>query len=248
MNPVRSFARAFDASLEDFGGAISNGVNILLIEDDKEIVTTLVPQLKERGFAVDVAFDGEEGLGKARKNDHDIIILDKGLPKKDGLEVCSGIRAAGRHMPILILSVKSEIDTKTDLLNAGADDYMTKPFSFKELMARLNALLRRPEKVERTTLWIGDLKVDIEGRTVMCGNKNLHLTTKEFSLLEYFLRNRGKALSRQEILEHVWDINADPFTNTIETHLVNLRKKIEGKNGKKVIHTIPGVGYKIVEY
>lgn len=223
-------------------------MNLLLIEDDTEIVSSLTPQLKERGFVVDVAFDGEEGLAKAQKNNYDIIILDKGLPKKDGLEVCASIRTAGKHMPILILSVKSEIDTKTELLDAGADDYMTKPFSFKELIARINALLRRPEKVEHTILRIGDLTVDIEGRTVMRGNKKLHLTTKEFSLLEYFLRNRGKALSRQEILEHVWDINADPFTNTIETHLVNLRKKIEGKNGKKVIHTIPGVGYKIAEY
>lgn len=220
-------------------------MNLLLIEDDKEIVSSLTPQLKERGFVVDVAFDGEEGLAKAQKNDYDIVILDKGLPKKDGLEVCSSIRAAGKHMPILILSVKSEIDTKTELLNAGADDYMTKPFSFKELMARLNALLRRPKKVEHTILRIGDLTVDIEGRTVTRGNKKLHLTTKEFSLLEYFLRNRGKAISRQEILEHVWDINADPFTNTIETHILTLRNKIESKKGERIIQTVPGVGYKI---
>lgn len=220
-------------------------MNLLLIEDDKEIVSSLTPQLKERGFVVDVAFDGEEGLAKAQKNDYDIIILDKGLPKKDGLEVCSSIRAAGKHMPILILSVKSEIDTKTELLNAGADDYMTKPFSFKELIARINALLRRPEKIEHTTLRIGDLTVDIEGRTATRGNKKLHLTTKEFSLLEYFLRNRGKALSRQEILEHVWDINADPFTNTIETHILTLRNKIESKKGERIIQTVPGVGYKI---
>lgn len=220
-------------------------MNLLLIEDDKEIVSSLTPQLKERGFVVDVAFDGEEGLAKAQKNDYDIIILDKGLPKKDGLEVCASIRTTGKHMPILILSVKSEIDTKTDLLNAGADDYMTKPFSFKELMARINALLRRPEKVEHTTLRIGDLTADIEGRAVTRGNKKLHLTTKEFSLLEYFLRNRGKALSRQEILEHVWDINADPFTNTIETHILTLRNKIESKKGERIIQTVPGVGYKI---
>lgn len=224
---------------------ISNGMNLLLIEDDKEIVSSLMPQLKERGFVVDVAFDGEEGLRKAQKNNYDIVILDKGLPKKDGLEVCSGIRSTGKHMPILILSVKSEIDTKTDLLNAGADDYMTKPFSFKELMARLNALLRRPKKVEHMILRIGDIIVDIEGRTVTRGNKKLHLTTKEFSLLEYLLRNRGRAISRQEILEHVWDINADPFTNTVETHILILRRKIEGKRGDKIIQTVPNVGYKI---
>lgn len=220
-------------------------MNLLLIEDDKEIVDFLTPSLKERGFVADVAFDGEDGLGKAQRNDYDIIILDKVLPKKDGLDVCSSIRSVGKHMPILILSVKSEINTKTELLDAGADDYMTKPFSFKELMARLNALLRRPEKVERTTLWIGDLTVDIEGRIVTRGNKKLHLTTKEFSLFEYFLRNRGKALSRQEILEHVWDINADPFTNTIETHILTLRNKIEPKKGERIIQTVPGIGYKI---
>lgn len=220
-------------------------MNLLLIEDDKEIVSSLTPQLKKCGFVVDVAFDGEEGLGKAEKNNYDMVIMDKGLPKKDGMEVCSSIRTAGKHTPILILSVKSEIDTKADLLNAGADDYMTKPFAFKELMARVNALLRRPKKVEHTILRIGDLAVNIEGRTVARGDKKLHLTTKEFALLEYFLRNSGKALSRQEILEHVWDINADPFTNTIETHILMLRNKIESKKGERIIQTVPGVGYKI---
>lgn len=223
-------------------------MNLLIVEDDKETLACLKPSLKAEGFVVDAAEDGETGLYKTKINDYDLIILDIGLPRKNGRQVCSEIRSAGKHMPILILSVKSEIDTKAELLDAGADDYITKPFAFKELMARISALLRRPNKIEHTKLQIGDLAVDIEGRVVARGNKKLHLTAKEFSLLEYLLRNRGKVLSRQEILEHVWDMNADPFTNTIETHMVNLRKKIEGKNGKKVIHTVPGVGYKIAEY
>ncbi|MBI2591584.1 MAG: response regulator transcription factor, partial [Candidatus Brennerbacteria bacterium] len=199
---------------------------ILLIEDDKEIVSSLTSSLRERGFVVDVAFDGEVGLDKAKKNNYDIIILDKGLPKKDGLEVCAEIRSAGKQTPILILSVKSEIGIKADFLNAGADDYMTKPFAFPELIARVNALLRRPKEVFHTKFELGDIVADLEGRKVTRGGKEIHLTTKEFSLLEYLLRNRSNAISRMEILEHVWDINADPFTNTVVTHILTLRKKI----------------------
>lgn len=220
-------------------------MNILLVEDDKEIADSLSASLKEHGFVVDAALDGDSGLQKAKRSDYDLIILDKGLPKKDGLDVCTEIRASGKHMPILILSVKSEIDTKAELLNAGADDYMTKPFSFKELLCRIHALLRRPEKVSRTIFEVGELVVNLEGRVVARKGKAVHLTTKEFALLEYLLRNRGKALSRMEILEHVWDINADPFTNTIETHILTLRRKIEGKTGDKIIRTVSGVGYKI---
>jgi two-component system, OmpR family, response regulator len=223
---------------------ISNEMNLLLIEDDKTIADSLTPSLKERGFVVDVAFNGEVGSDKAKKNNYDIIILDKGLPKKDGLEVCAEIRKAGKHMPILILSVKSEIGTKADLLNAGADDYMTKPFAFPELIARVHALMRRPKEVLHTKFELGDIAVDLEGRKVTRDGKEIHLTTKEFSLLEYLLRNCGRAISRMEILEHVWDINADPFTNTIETHILTLRKKIGDKNGK-IIQTVSNVGYKI---
>lgn len=220
-------------------------MNLLLVEDDIEIADSLTHSLHNRGFAVDVALDGEDGLRKARWNNYDIIILDKGLPKKNGMEVCSSIRSAGKHTPILILSASFETDSKVELLNAGADDYMTKPFSFAELEARINVLLRRPEKAECIVFQIGDLSVNIEGRTVMRRKKELHLTTKEFALIEYFLRNRGKAIPRQEILEHVWDINADPFTNTIETHISTLRRKIETEGGEHIIHTVPGIGYKI---
>ncbi len=144
-----------------------------------------------------------------------------------------------------MLLVKSEIDDKISLLNTGADDYMTKPFAFAELIARVNALLRRPKKIEHTKLKFGDLVVGIKGRKVMRGQKEIDLTTKEFSLLEYLLRNHGKAISRQEIQEYVWNINADPFTNTVETHILTLRRKIESKKSDKIIHTVPSVGYKI---
>lgn len=218
-------------------------MNILVVEDDKEILNFLKDSLKVEGFVVDAVEDGNEGSYKARVNSYDIVILDKGLPKKDGLEVCADIRFAGKQMPILILSAKSEIGTKADLLNAGADDYMTKPFAFSELIARVRALLRRPKKIEHTKFELEGIVVDFEGRKVTRGGKEIHLTAKEFGLLEYLLRNRGRAIPRQEILEHVWDINADLFTNTVETHVMNLRKKL--KSGGKIIHTVSGIGYQI---
>lgn len=221
-------------------------MHILVVEDEREISDFLRVSLEAECFAVDTASDGETGSTLGRTNDYDLIILDNILPKKEGREACKEIRAAGKTVPIIMLSVKSETVTKVDLLNAGADDYMTKPFSLEELLARMRALLRRPKEIEEEILSIGDLIVDIKRHTVRRGNKEIYLTRKEFVLLSYLLQNAGSAMSRGMIMEHVWDMNMDPFSNTIESHILSLRKKIDAKSKKKIIQTVPGIGYKIL--
>jgi DNA-binding response OmpR family regulator len=166
------------------------------------------------------------------------------LPKMGGLQVCEEIRKENSSVPILVLSVKNETETKVDFLNCGADDYLIKPFLFSELLARVKALLRRPKNIEHTILKADNLVLDIENHTVLVGKKKIALTMKEFSLLEYFMRNKNRVLSRAEILEHVWGEDADIFTNTIETHVLNLRRKIGQNDKKEFICTIPGMGYK----
>ncbi len=220
-------------------------MHILVVEDDREINDFLRVSLEAECFAVDTAFDGETGSYLARTNDYDLIILDNILPQKEGQVACKEIRAAGKSMPIIMLSVKSETVTKVDLLNAGADDYMTKPFSLEELLARMRALLRRPKEMENEILNVDDLFVDAKKHSVKRGKKEIYLTRKEFILLSYLLKNAGAAMSRGKIMEHVWNMDIDPFSNTIESHILSLRKKIDVKPKKKLIHTVPGVGYKI---
>ncbi len=220
-------------------------MRILLVEDEKDIVQFLKPSLESECFVVDVATDGEQGSFLGPTNNYDLIILDNMLPKKNGREVCTEIREAGKTTPILVLSVVEETDQKVGLLNAGADDYMTKPFSLGELLARMHALLRRPKKIESQILQIADLTLDTRKHLVKRGGKEIYLTRKEFIFLEYLMKNPGVVLSRGMIMEHVWDMNADPFSNTIESHVLTLRKKIDTKGKKKLIRTVPGRGYKI---
>lgn len=220
-------------------------MRILVIEDDKQIRDFLKKSLEAECFAVDTAADGTKGLQCAWHNENDLIILDNILPEKTGLEICKTLREDGITTPIIILSVKSETLTKVDLLDAGADDYLTKPFSFQELLARMRALLRRPTQLEEEVLCIDDLTLDTRRHVVMRGKKEIPLTRKEFMLLEYLMKNEGIVLSRGMIMEHVWDMESDPFSNTIETHIMSLRKKIEGKGKRKFIHTVPSRGYKI---
>lgn len=220
-------------------------MNLLVVEDDKETLDFLKSSLKAEGFVVDTAEDGNAGSCKAKENDYDLIILDIGLPGKDGRQICSELRSLGNSVPIIMLTVKGEVDTKVDLLRTGADDYITKPFSFSELSARIEALLRRPQKIGGEVLCVDDLVLDTVGRTVSRARKKIHLSPKEFFLLEYLMRNRGRVISRQILLEHVWDMNADPFTKTVETHVVNLRKKLNQKNKRDIICTVSGTGYKI---
>lgn len=218
-------------------------MRLLLIEDEPDIINFLKPCLEEESFLVDVSDTGETGSYLARTNDYDIVILDNMLPKKDGKKVCEEIRNSGKTMPILMLSVINEVEKKADLLNTGADDYLTKPFSLQELVARLRALLRRPHQTQETRLCIGDIILDSRQHIVTKSNKEIYLTKKEFILLEYLMKNQDTALSRAMIMEHVWDINADPFSNTIESHILSLRRKIDPTD--RHIRTISGVGYKM---
>ncbi len=220
-------------------------MRILLIEDEKKLATFLKGKLEEKCFTVDIAHDGEKGSFFARTNDYDLIVLDNVLPKKSGPEVCKEIRDRGRHMPILVLSVKTETDAKIELLNAGADDYLAKPFSFEELLARIGALLRRPRHIEGQVLSVDDLTVNATTYTITRNKKEVYLTRKEFTLLWYLVRNKGVVLSRGMLLEHVWDMDTDPFSNTIEAHIASLRRKLEPRGARKLIKTVPGRGYKI---
>jgi DNA-binding response OmpR family regulator len=220
-------------------------MRVLIIEDNKEISDFLKVGLESEGFAVDVISDGEKGSFTARTNEYDLILLDNVLPKKGGLQICKEIREAGKKTPIIMLSVRSEIGDKVNLLANGADDYMTKPFSFEELRARMRAVLRRPTITAHNILTIDDLILDPNRQEVRRGKRDIYLTRKEFSLLEYLLQNRGNVVSRGMIMEHVWNLDGDPFSNTIEAHIFNLRKKIDKPKNKKLIHNVPGRGYKV---
>jgi two-component system OmpR family response regulator len=219
----------------------------LVIDDERGVRETLAENLRSRCFAVDTAEDGTEGSYMARTNTYDLIILDNMLPEKNGTVVCEEIRKTGRNTPILVLSALSDSWRKVELLNAGADDYMIKPFSFEELMARIRALMRRPADMESDILTVDALVLDTKHQTVKREEVGIYLTRKEYMLLEYLMRNRGSVLSRAMIMEHVWDMTSDPFSNTIESHILSLRRKVDKPHEKKLIHTVPGRGYRIDE-
>jgi DNA-binding response OmpR family regulator len=216
----------------------------LIIEDDVNLARQLRKNLEAQTFAVDTATNGEDGSYLARVNDYDIIILNNSLPKKNGAEVCRDIRKANKTMPIIIISETNDVCEKINLLREGADDHMIKPFSFEELTARIQAVLRRPALKHKPVLDIDVVKLDCHNQEVTRGEKRVYLTRKEFALLEYLMRNKGSVVSRSMIMEHVWNDETDPFSNTIESHILNLRKKIDSKR-RRLIHNIPGRGYKI---
>jgi len=220
-------------------------MRILVVDDDIEIRKFLKKNLELESFVVDTAGDGEEGSYMGRTHPYDLILLDNIMPKKNGFEVCKEIRSSGKSMPIIILSIDADIGKKISLLNIGADDYVTKPFSYKELSSRIRALLRRPTTIVLPVLKTGDLTLDTLNQKVKRGSKEIYLTRKEFALAEYLMRNSGAVVSRATLLEHVWDDDVDPFSNTIEAHILNLRKKIDLPSRRKLIHTVPGRGYKI---
>lgn len=220
-------------------------MKILTIEDDKDMQDFLKMGLESENYIVDCAPDGKEGSYLARVNDYDLIILDYSLPGKDGLTVCKEIRKAKRFTPILLLSGVEDTDIKISLLESGADDYMTKPFAFNELLARIKAILRRPRQIEGEELSVQDVTLNTSTQTVTRGRKGLYLTRKEFALLHYLMKNKGKVISRIMIMEHVWSSDSDPFSNTIEAHIRNLRKKLNTGDKDNLIYNIPGRGYKI---
>ena len=220
-------------------------MRILVIEDDPNIGKFLKAGLEAEMYSADWLSDGHEGLYAARRTDYDLLIVDSVLPGKLGPDICRELRSIGKMMPILMLTVKLEIGDKVEALNAGADDYLTKPFSFEELLARIKARLRRPQGIVKDVLEAGDLTLDTAKNIVKRSDKEIYLTSKEYQLLEYLLRNKGFVVSRGMIIEHVWDSNGDLFSNTIETHILNLRKKVEVPGASKLIQTVPGRGYKI---
>ncbi len=219
-------------------------MKILIVEDEKEIRNFLKKNLEAECFAVDTAPDGEDGLYQAKINQYDLFIFDNCMPKMNGLELCREIRKNNITEPILFLSVKSETDIKVSALNAGADDYLIKPFSLAELNARVRALLRRKPHMNGEVISAHDLVLDTTKHTVHKDDVEILLTRKEFMLLQYLMENRGFVLSRGMILEHVWDMNADPFSNTIESHILSLRKKIGVDKKSSLIKTISGRGYR----
>ncbi len=219
-------------------------MRLLVIEDDKETQYFLKQALEEDCFAVDVSEDGGEGFYLAQAHDYDLIILDNILPQKSGFTICQELREAGKQTPIIILSAKTELLHKLNLLNCGADDYLTKPFFFHELSARIRAILRRPREVHDTHLEVDDLRLEPAKHTVFRGSKRIRLTRKEFTLLHYLMRYQGTVIAKRTLFQHVWDCETNPYSNTLEAHILNLRRKIDGGR-KKLISTVPGHGYKI---
>ncbi len=218
-------------------------MRLLIVEDERKLSGFMKKGLEEEGYAVDVASDGESGLEMASDGAHDLVILDIQLPGINGLQVLHELRKEKVTTPVLLLTVRSTVEDKVRGLDAGADDYLTKPFAFEELLARVRALLRRRSEVKQGTLQVGDLRLDPARRTVFRGERRVDLTAKEFALLDYFMRNPGRVLTRTMIAEHVWDYNFDSMTNVIDVYVNYLRRKIDSGHAPKLIHTIRGVGY-----
>jgi DNA-binding response OmpR family regulator len=222
-------------------------MRILLIEDEQRLADSLVRGLEQSGYVVDHLTEGAPAVDRLSlyRNEYDITILDLMLPDIDGHTVCKNVRAIGVTMPILVLTARGETEDKVTLLRSGADDYMVKPFAFRELLARLQALLRRPDETVPNTFSIGPFTLDTATHTIAHGEQTLPLTLKEFMLLEYFMRHPHRVLSRDEIIDHAWNFDFASFSNTVDVHVKNLRKKI-GPDGNTIIKTVRGVGYQLV--
>lgn len=219
-------------------------MRILVIEDDVDLAQFICKGLTEERYAVDVAGDGEHGLDLALANPYDLLIIDIMLPKLDGLTVCRHLRTAGNMVPILLMTARNTVDDKISGFDTGADQFLTKPFAFAELLARVRALLRRGSlQPELTHLKVSDLELDLVSRRVWRGGKEVVLTNKEFALLEYLLRNRNRVLTRTSIIDHVWGLSHDPMTNIVDVHIRALRAKIDRQGSSSLIATVRGVGY-----
>ncbi len=218
-------------------------MRILIVEDEKKVASFIKKGLEEEYYAVDVALDGKEGLKLASSEEYDLFIMDIMLPYMDGLAVVRELRNRGIATPVLMLTVKDSVNDKVEGLDAGADDYLTKPFAFEELLARIRALLRRSESAKTTKLKAGDLVLDLQSHRVIRNNREIILTPKEYSILEYLMRNMNKVVSRTKLIEHVYDYHFDTETNIIDVYINKVRTKVDANSEKPLIHTIRGVGY-----
>jgi DNA-binding response OmpR family regulator len=218
-------------------------MRILVVEDEPEAAAVLAKGLREHSYAVDVAGDGREALEQASVSDYDVIVLDVLLPGIDGFEVCRRLRADGARSPILMLTARGEPDHRVQGLDAGADDYLAKPYHFPELLARIRALLRRGPALGSSVLTIDDLSLDTRARRVVRGGRVIELTAKEYALLDYLARRQNEVVGRADIAEHVWDDSFDPISNLIEVYIQRLRRKVDDGHPVKLIHTRRGAGY-----
>jgi two-component system, OmpR family, copper resistance phosphate regulon response regulator CusR len=218
-------------------------MRLLLVEDDSRIARFVAKGLREQAYAVDVASTGEQALYQSAINTYDLVVLDVMIPAPDGFAVCRELRKTGQRMPILMLTARDAVEDRIEGLDHGADDYLTKPFEFRELLARLRALLRRPGGLQPAQLVVADLVVDTAGQTVSRGGKVISMTAKEYALVEYLARNAGRVVGRAEIAEHVWDEEFDPFSNLIEVYVNRLRRKLDAGSMKSLLHTRRGAGY-----
>lgn len=222
-------------------------MRILVVEDERKIAGALKRGLEQESFAVDVCYNGDDGLAMALDEPYDLIVLDRMLPGTDGLAVCKQLREAGKQMPIIMLTAKDAIGDRVAGLNSGADDYLIKPFAFEELLARIRSLLRRPAQVISPVLACDDLSLNTQTYEVARDGKAISLTSKEFALLEYLLRNQNRVLNKDTIISHVWDYDADILPNTVEVYMSYLRNKIDRAFPARpqLVHTLRGFGYKL---
>ena len=218
-------------------------MRVLLVEDDSRIAHFVAKGLREQAYAVDVAATGGDALYQVAVNTYDVVVLDVMIPEPDGFAVCKELRQTGHRMPVLMLTARDAVEDRIEGLDCGADDYLTKPFEFRELLARLRALLRRPNALQPLRLSVDDLVVDTGGQTVSRNGRAIPMTTKEYALVEFLARNAGRVVGRAEIAEHVWDEEFDPFSNLIEVYVNRVRRKIDPKGAKPLLHTRRGAGY-----
>ncbi|HZU05949.1 MAG TPA: response regulator transcription factor [Chloroflexota bacterium] len=220
-------------------------MRVLIVEDERKLAGMLKRGLEEHGYAVDVAYDGEEGLSLAEVEPYDLIVLDVMLPKLDGFTVCRRLRAAGRNMPVLMLTARDAVDDRVAGLDSGADDYLVKPFAFRELLARVRALLRRESFSRDPVLRVADLEVNTVTREVRRGGKPVELTSKEYAVLEYFVRHPNQVLTRTQIAEHVWNYNFVAMSNVVDVYIRYLRRKLADDREPRLLRTVRGAGYQL---
>ncbi|MHB1417267.1 MAG: response regulator transcription factor [Chloroflexota bacterium] len=220
-------------------------MRILVVEDEEQLAGILKRGLQEHGYAVDVVQDGEDGLAMAETGEHDLVVLDVMLPGLSGFEVARALRARRVNTPILMLTARDSVDDRVTGLDSGADDYLVKPFAFRELVARVRALLRREEKTRDPVLRVADLEVDTVSREVRRAERAVSLTTKEYAVLEYLVRNPNRVLTRTQISEHVWDYDFTAMSNVVDVYIRYLRRKLDDGHQFKLIHTVRGIGYQL---